>query len=258
MWQRKPTSNPSGTTSVQPSSTNGKIKVNGADIIVYDDTQVRNLITSNNADPSYMKYSGKRVFCFGDSITQSVGAANNYPTHLSTKLNANVTNFGSSGGDHNRFRCIVCGGTSNGGLTFTAPDFTIADVVTLTIGHNGGVGSSTMNDISGINDFNLYPDTYYGNFCRSIEYILNQNQNVKIYLMTPIQSLNASYITNTAASTTAIKIIGAKYALPVIDLQNTSGLNFRNLSLFTGDGTHPNPTGALKIAEVVYRQMLSY
>lgn len=210
------------------------------------------------ADPSYQKYSGKKLYCFGDSITQSVGATNNYPTHLATKLNATMTNYGSSGADHNRFRCIVCGGTSNGSITYTAPDYSTVDVVTLTIGHNGGVGSSTMADISGINDFNLYPDTYYGNVCRSIEYILSQNANIRIYLLTPIQSLNATYIATTAAATTAIKAIGAKYALPVIDLQNTSGLHFRNINTFTSDGIHPNPSGALKIAEVVYRQMLSY
>lgn len=256
MWE-KPRGGSSGS-NVQASTTNGKLKVNGSDITVYDDTQVRSLIGAGGSDPAYMKYGGKKGASFGDSITQSVGATNNYPTHLATKLNATITNYGSSGADHNRVRCIVCGGTSNGGLTFTAPDFTPLDFVTLTMGHNGGVGSSTINDISGISDFNLYPDTYYGNFCRSIEYILNKNQNVRIYLLTPIQSLNASYINNTAAATTAIKVIGAKYALPVIDLQNTSGLNFRNLNLFTGDGTHPIPSGALKIAEVVFRQMLSY
>lgn len=257
MIYKKPTASGSST-NVQASTTNGKLKVNGTDISVYDDTQVRSLITSNGSDPSYMKYNGKKVISLGDSITQSVGATNNYPTHLATKLNATVTNLGSSGADHNRLRCIACGGTSNGGITYTAPDYSTVDAVTLTIGHNGGVGSSTIADISGITDFNLYPDTYYGNVCRSIEYILSQNQNIRIYLLTPIQSLNASYINNTAAATTAIKVIGAKYALPVIDLQNTSGLHFRNINLFTGDGTHPNPAGAQKIAEVVFRQMLSY
>ncbi|WP_158082354.1 SGNH/GDSL hydrolase family protein [Paenibacillus ferrarius] len=214
--------------------------------------------SSGTPDTTYSKYIGKKLYCFGDSITQSVGATNNYPTYVATKLNVTMTNFGSSGADNNRLRCIVCGGTSSGGLTFTAPDFSNIDIVTLTIGHNGGVGSSTINDISGITDFNLYPDTFYGNVCRSIEYILNQNQNIRIYLLTPIQSLNSTYITSTAAATTAIKVIGSKYALPVIDLQNTSGLHFRNISLFTSDGTHPNPSGAQRIAEVVYRQMLSY
>lgn len=213
--------------------------------------------TVGPADTTYMKYSGKRLYCFGDSITNN-SPTFNYPTYLATKLNVTMTNFGSSGADHNRFRCIVCGGTSSGGFTFTAPDYTLADVVTLTIGHNAGVGSSTMNDIAGITDFNLYPDTYYGNFCRSIEFIQSHNPNVPIYLLTPIQSLNASYIVNTAAATTAIKAIGAKYAIPVIDLQNTSGLHFRNLNTFTSDGIHPIATGAQKIAEIVFRQMLSY
>jgi lysophospholipase L1-like esterase len=207
---------------------------------------------------TWMKYKSKNGYAFGDSITNSGIEANNYPYYLATKLGATITNKGSSGSDHNRLRNIVCGGTSSGGVTYTAPSYSTIDFVTLTIGHNGGVGSSTINDISGISDFNLYPDTYYGNVCRSIEYILSQKSSIKIYLLTPIQSLNASYSANTAAATTALKEIGKKYALPVIDLQNTSGLHFRNLNIFTGDGTHPNSTGAPMIAEVVFRQMLSY
>lgn len=210
---------------------------------------------------SYMKYSGKNVMCFGDSITEGTGSGTStarYPYYLAQKLNATIMNKGSSGADTNRLRCIIVGGTSSGGFTYTAPDFTNIDVCTIKIGHNQSVGSSTINDISGISDFNLYPDTFYGNICRSIEYILSQKPSMRIYLFTPIQSTNSVYINNTAAATTAIKAIGQKYALPVIDLQNTSGLHFRNLTLFTTDGTHPNVEGSKMIAEVVARQMLSY
>jgi lysophospholipase L1-like esterase len=250
-WEKQ-SSGPSNKTTLDKLSDNGTS-------LLFNNTP----IGSGSADTSYMKYVGKKVYCFGDSITQLVSGSypdrsNNYPYHLQTKLGANITNHGSSGADHNRLRVIVCGGTSNGGLTFTVPSYTNVDVVTLTIGHNGGVGTSTISDISGISDFNLYPDTYYGNVCRSIEFILNQKQDIKIYLLTPIQSLNSGYATSTAAATTALKTIGSKYALPVIDLQNTSGLHFRNLSLYTSDGTHPTPNGAKMIAEIVFRQMLSY
>lgn len=210
-------------------------------------------------DATFMKYSGKKMYCFGDSTTNSGNPVNvnNYPTHLAAKLGATITNYGSSGADHNRFRCIVCGGTSNGGLTFTAPNYTGVDVVTLTIGHNSGPGASTISDISG-SDFNLYPDTFYGNFGRCIEYIYNQNRNIRVYLLTPIQSTNGTNGPNSNSATPAIKALGEKYALPVVDLHNISGLNFRSLAFYTTDGTHPNEEGAQKIADVLYRQMLSY
>lgn len=210
------------------------------------------------ASGSYL--SGKKVYCFGDSITQGPTPTTSYPYYLGQQLNATTTNFGSSGADTNRFRCIICGGTSSGGLTFVAPDYTGVDICTLTIGHNQDVGTSSLNDISGISDFNLYPDTFYGNICRSIEYILSQNPNIKIYLMTPIQSTNATYMPRTANATTAIKNIGNYYALPVIDLHNISGLNPKNLSLWTSDGTtHPTADGHQKfMAPRIARQMQSY
>jgi lysophospholipase L1-like esterase len=216
-------------------------------------------ISGGAVDTSYMKYSGKNGYSFGDSTTNSgTDQTKNYPYYLATKLGASITNKGSSGADHNRVRNIVCGGTSSGGLTFSEPDYSNIDFVTLTMGHNGGVGSSTIADITGISEFNLYPDTFYGNFCRSIEHILSKKSNIKIYLLTPIQSTNALYKTNTANATTAIKEIGKLYALPVIDMQNTSGLHFRNLSVHTSDGTHTLSSGAQMMAELVARQMLSY
>lgn len=217
--------------------------------------------TGTGGTDTYNKYSGKSIICFGDSITEGSGTGEStarYPYYLGQKLSATVTNKGSSGADTNRLRCIVVGGTSNGGFTYTAPDYTNIDAVTLMIGHNQSVGSSTINDISSISDFNLYPDTFYGNICRSIEYILSQKSTIKIYLLAPIQSTNSVYINNTAAATTAMIEIGKKYALPVINLQHTSGLHFRNLSMWTTDGTHPNVEGSKMIAEVTARQMLSY
>lgn len=205
----------------------------------------------------YNKWDRKSLICHGDSITQG-SSQNNYPLFIGQKLRMNVVNKGSSGADHNRFMAIACGVTSATGTTYEEPNYFQTDAVTLTIGHNGGVGTSTIADINGITDFNLYPNTYYGNFCRVIEHILWRKSSIKIYLLTPIQSLNAGYIGTTAASTTAIYEIGKKYALPVINLQHTSGLHFRNLALHTDDGTHPNATGNQMIAEVVARGMLAY
>lgn len=206
---------------------------------------------------TYMKFKGKNIICFGDSITQGT-ATINYPKFLGENLSASVTNKGSSGATHNRFRLIACGGTSSSGTTYVEPDYSNIDVVTLTIGHNGGVGSSTINDIIGVSDFNLYPDTFYGNFCRVIEHILYRKSSLRIFLLTPIQSLNSGYIVTTAEATTAIIEIGKKYALPVINLQHVSGLHFRNLSIHTSDGTHPIESGHRMIAEVIARQILSY
>jgi hypothetical protein len=75
-------------------------------------------IQSSVAVDSYL--NNKKVYCFGDSITQGPTSSTSYPYYLGQQLNSIVTNYGSSGADTNRFRCIICGGTSNGGLTYTA------------------------------------------------------------------------------------------------------------------------------------------
>lgn len=244
-WQKK-------TNTSTNQSTLDKLTDNGASLFFNG-----SLVGGSGSTDSYL--SSKKIYCFGDSITQGPTPTTSYPYYLGQQLGSTVTNYGSSGADTNRFRCIICGGTSNGGLTYTAPDFTLTDICTLSIGHNQSVGTSTMSDISGISDYNLYPDTFYGNICRSIEYILNHNSSVKLYLMTPIQSLNSVYISNTAGATTAIKNIGNYYALPVIDLHNTSGLNPMNLGALTSDGTHPlGTTHQNYLAPRIARQMLAY
>lgn len=211
---------------------------------------------------SQNKYSGKTIIEFGDSITEGSGTGAStarYPYYLGLNLGATTINKGSSGGDHNRMRVIVCGGTSNGGFTYIEPDYTNVDYATIMIGHNGGVGTSTINDISGITDFNLYPDTYYGNVCRSIEHIWNRKQSIKILLLTPIKSNNGVHGPNSVAAASALKTIGNFYSIPVIDLHNISGLNSKNMTLYTSDGhTHPNVEGSKKIADVLAQQMLTY
>ncbi|MNN88728.1 hypothetical protein D3C81_2064510 [compost metagenome] len=48
----------------------------------------------------------------------------------------------------------------------------------------------------------------------------------------------------------AVREVGQRYALPVLDLYARSGINLLTLSHFTSDRLHPNEAGHQRIADL--------
>ena len=203
-----------------------------------------------NSNTKIWNFCNKKLLALGDSITES-----GYPQLLQAMSGIICTNRGSSGGDSSRLRKIVFG--TDG---WTAPIFTEYNICIIMIGHNDSYiteDRTSINDINGISDYRDYPNTYFGNVCACVEHILTQNNLIKLFLMTPITSINGVYQSRTPIVTNNLKIIADYYKLPIIDLHNRSGINKFNLNYYTNDGTHPNKKGNEVICKFIIKELMN-
>lgn len=213
------------------------------------------------------KYTGKVIGTFGDSLTDGYIYTNNtrydnnegkYQQTMIDLLGCETINFGSSGGDILRTWEIVKGTHESQGWDSHSewykptPNFSEMDAVTIMIGtneiENGQQGS--IDDLSG-DDYNLYPETYYGTYGKCIEYMLEHNPRLRIYLMTP-PWCDRGYIGTVA---NRVREIANYYHLPVIDCYAESGLNKYNQPTYMPDKLHQNPEGAKVLGTYIANQM---
>lgn len=170
------------------------------------------------------KWTGKNIYCFGDSITSG-----GYPTVIKNILGAFVTNKGSSGGTYDRDFDIIKG-----------TDLTYAHAITLMTGHNRGAGATTLEtsglkSITNIHDYAAYPANYYGGIGKIIEYVRITYPNVKIYLLGLHYTLRG---TTSKDCQRALKELGDYYSVPFIDVYANCGVNKTNINVYSSDGTH--------------------
>lgn len=125
-----------------------------------------------------------------------------------------------------------------------------AKVCTIAIGTNDVYFNTPLGQLQ--TDSAVYDDkTFIGAYQKSIEYIQEQNSDMIIVLITPIQRDAMGFDNYTANDNgfilvdyvEAIKSIGDYYNLPVCDLYNNSGITMDNISEYTIDGLHPNNEG---------------
>lgn len=170
------------------------------------------------------KWQGKKIYCFGDSIT-----AGGYPIIIGELLGAYVTNKGSSGGTYNRDYDII-----------TATDLTGVDAITIMTGHNGGAGSTTLEssgllDVADTTDYSSFPNNYYGGIGKIIEYVRHTYPDIKIYLLGLHYTLRG---TTSKDCQRALKEIGNYYSVPFIDVYANCGIGATNIGVYSSDGTH--------------------
>ncbi|WP_438445857.1 SGNH/GDSL hydrolase family protein [Gorillibacterium sp. sgz5001074] len=128
---------------------------------------------------------------------------------------------------------------------------------------------------AGVNDFRLHKPlgqpgvkdiyTFIGAYETTVERVLTANPACRLSLWTPlhrdkdgfdIETVNeAGYRLGDYAA--AIRELGSRYALPVLDLYANSGFNRLTLPLFTSDGLHPNEAGHRRIAGMAIPFLLS-
>ncbi|MBE7002334.1 MAG: hypothetical protein E7421_06560 [Ruminococcaceae bacterium] len=225
-------------------------------------------------------YSGKKIVCIGDSITNGIGASGTsakYVTLLAGKLGATYTNLGANG-------TTLCTGTSSTtGCNFgklTLNNCSGAAVVTIMMGTNDFNCA-----VAGVNDMGTFledsTETVYGalkRWCEQVVALRNDDacKDTKFFFVTPIPGLvNLSVVNNSASrhgDQNKVNAAGwtmrdycealiktcAYYEIPVIDLNRYGNLYYKNadndhLTQYLADYVHPNDAGHAQIAEDLYQ-----
>lgn len=190
------------------------------------------------------KWAGKVWATLGDSIS----AANGYQPIVSAKLGfAQVINAAQSG-------CpMAAGGDRDYGATVHSGKSleVVPDCVTIFAGTND---YRLGKPLGSIDSRDIY--TYCGAYVTLIEELLTRNPAARLNLWTPLQRDKDGWDTDFINEAgyrlpdyvEAVRAIGRRYALPVLDLYAESGITKLTLNYFTDDRLHPNALGHERIA----------
>ena len=214
----------------------------------------------NNLDN---KIKNQTILCIGDSLTEgdygsdTVGTKNvkaeNYPFFLSKFLGCTVINKGK------------CGITATGYWNELSKTIDYSEVTTIIImlGTNA-VLTDTLETDTNITDnqtYEDYADTQTGNYCKIIEYALEQTQGkAQIVLCTPphVGTKRQSNRNNAYNSNEVIKKIGMKYHVPVFDVLYEGGFSDYNQDIMQPiDNLHFGLLGYKKLATFIGSKLKS-
>jgi lysophospholipase L1-like esterase len=190
------------------------------------------------------KWTGLGWGTLGDSITEAGG----YQPLVAEALGfGRVVNYGKGG-------CpMTAGGDRDYGATVN-----ISETVDPTL--------ECVTVFAGVNDFRLHQPigqlgskdiyTFYGAYETTVERILTANPSCRLSLWTPLHRDKDGFDIDTVNEAghrlgdyaEAVRQIGMRYALPVLDLYSESGFNRLTLPTFTYDGLHPSEAGHQRIA----------
>lgn len=194
-----------------------------------------------SADTTQEQTENYKVICIGDSLTEGdygsepEGTANlhseNYPYFLNKYFGIDAENAG------------VCGytPTSYWNNKLKTLSFSDKDVAVIMLGTNGGLTDTIDADTTASN-YESYANTYTGNYCKIIEYIIAQNPNTQIILCScPYvdPTRRAVYANDVAAANIVVPKIAQKYNLPLFDVFGELGVNAENTAIMQPiDGLH--------------------
>ena len=224
-------------------------------------------------DPSAPKssWSNASVVFVGDSITAGVGTQKTYCEYLNEQISfASVLKMGVSGS------CVSATsdyGLQNSPLINRYQSIPNADLIILFMGTNDYGHETPLGSIEDTTDV-----SFYGALHEIIPGIISKHPSSQLIVMTPLHryGFGSSKITGDALSydhlpngrghtlydyVEAIRTVCERYAVPVIDLFATSGINPSISSikdLYMPDGLHPNDKGHQKIAHLISSQLELY
>lgn len=226
------------------------------------------------------RFAGKKVFHFGDSITEGVSGVSGYIKYITDILQCLSTNYGSSGARSSRLVGTMTNLPARDGTTHHDfdPDYTDVAAVTIMIGSNDA--GTTGNGINGsladiptqrIQDlpfttlggvtvttpdeyWALFPDTYYGNLSLCIEYVKWKNPKTVIYLVSaPQRGTTSTPMDAVVAAKTAIAKF---YSIQYFNATHECGIDLKGLSTYLYDMLHPNDLGAERLGKYIGYRML--
>ena len=228
---------------------------------------------------SAYRFYGKKVFCFGDSITQ--GTEGGYVKYLAETLGCEILNYGSSGAATNRIVDIVTAGSGipkrdnpTAETVWATKDYTQCAAVTIQIGTNGYNGGA-LSDIplGNISDYTnpleywaLFPAlNYYSNIGLCIEYIRSINSECEIFLITPpYRHITSDGVVDTPERMSylipMLKEIADYYSVKLINSMQESGIGFKYMKpniKYSYDGIHFNELGNKLWGKYIARKILS-
>lgn len=181
------------------------------------------------------------VLCIGDSLTEGdyhggVIHKESYPYYLQKYLGEDCTvyNAGRSGYQAVNYWSEIL-------PKISVDDF---DVVAICLGANGSLSDTFEIDVDAYEDYNDYANTMTGCYCKIIEYIMENNPEAQIVLLSvPFIDKNQCPALDVNARTTnaLLSKVVERYHFPVIDLYNEMGVNAKNTArLQPVDGVHGN------------------
>lgn len=208
------------------------------------DGEGNNIVIESEMNASVLDYltdAFSRAICIGDSVTEGVGSVSDYtkvknysyPTYLTKMTGWTIENAGKAGLTALQWWQQIFGNY----------DYSQYQVALIELGLNSGLTDTLDTDVVG-DDYTKYADTNTGGYCKIIEGIKAQNENVFIVLL----------ISSNIGATTkdVINKIGKKYSLPVIDLTDRTYINLASSQYHTsGDYTHFNIMGYLAKAKLI-------
>lgn len=214
------------------------------------DGEGNNIVVESEMNASVLDYltdAFSTAICIGDSVTEGVGSVSDYtkvknfsyPTYLAKMTGWTIENAGKAGLTALQWWQQIFGNY----------DYSNYQVALIELGLNSGLTDTLDTDAVG-NDYTQYADTNTGGYCKIIEGVKVQNENIFIILL-----ISAGMPSSTAD---VINKIGKKYSLPVIDLTDRTYMNLAEskyhpvLSGGNKDYIHLNIMGYLAKAKLVH------
>lgn len=201
-----------------------------------------------NADMlDYLTDAFSTAICIGDSVTEGVGSVPDYskiknysyPARLSKMTGWTIENGGKAGLTALQWWQQIFGNY----------EYSNYQIALIELGLNSGLTDTLDADVVG-DDYTQYADTNTGGYCKIIEGVKAQNENIFIVLLISV---------NMPSSTAGVvKKIGKKYSLPVIDLTDRtyitlSGSEYHPVSAGGNiDNIHLNLMGYLAKAKLIH------
>lgn len=211
-----------------------------------------------------MVIKGKKINFLGDSITEGRGASapdKKYVEVFARKFEpALVRNYGISGTRIARQTTPSAFARHDLDFCMRALEMdTDADVVVVFGGTNDfGHGDAPFGSFE-----DRTPYTFYGACHTLFSSLIERFPSAEIIVMTPLhraEETREGWAHDLASYVRAIREVAEYYALPVLDLYATSGIQPQvevNRRQYAPDGLHPNDAGAEKLADRLGSFLLS-
>ena len=203
-----------------------------------------------------------KYVAFGDSITEYDGTKAKDGTTLVGYTKYITDYLGIYGYNNQGFAGYTLANVSNANLVnvILNSDNRYIEVCTIFIGTNDFTSDVIIGDLSPKNsDFD--DQTFIGAYQKSIEYLMNDNPNMQIVLITPTRRAEYTCSERNANGNTlddyanAVLEVANFYDLPVCDLYNECDGFTLNIDDCTVDGLHPNNKGYETIGNFVVQYM---